>query len=140
VRALELSGSDRTTAEDLAQEAFARALVHWPRVSGGSNPAGYVYKTAFRLARRSWWRPRPEALPDRLEEAGEMAGEAVTSVAIEAALAGMPPRRRACAVLCFVVGCTPKEAGAALGVAEGTVRKQLALAREALADALRDDA
>ena len=44
----------------------------------------------------------------------------------------MPARRRACAMLCFVVGLTPKEAARSLGIAEGTVRKQLGLARDDL--------
>ena len=43
VRALRLSGADGPTAEDLAQEAFGRALARWRRVSRGPNPPGYVY-------------------------------------------------------------------------------------------------
>ena len=39
-------------------------------------------------------------------------------------------------MLCFVIGLTPKEAGRSLGIAEGTVRKQLGLAREALRQVL----
>jgi DNA-directed RNA polymerase specialized sigma24 family protein len=34
--------------------------------------------------------------------------------------------------LCFVVGLTPKETARSLGIAEGTVRKQLGLARDDL--------
>jgi RNA polymerase sigma factor (sigma-70 family) len=53
VRALELAGAPRPAAEDVAQEAFARMLTHWRRVRTGSNPAGYAYRTAFRLLSRS---------------------------------------------------------------------------------------
>jgi DNA-directed RNA polymerase specialized sigma24 family protein len=35
-------------------------------------------------------------------------------------------------MLCFVLGLSPKEAGRSLGIAEGTVRKQLGLARDDL--------
>jgi DNA-directed RNA polymerase specialized sigma24 family protein len=35
-------------------------------------------------------------------------------------------------MLCFVVGLSPKEAARSLGIAEGTVRKQLGLARDEL--------
>ena len=52
-RALELSGADRATAEDLAQEAFGRALARWRRVRKGANPPGYVYTTGFRLWQRA---------------------------------------------------------------------------------------
>src|SRR5205823_3740447 len=51
--ALRVAGTiDRAAAEDIAQEAFARTLGHWRRVRQGTNPAGYVYRVAFRLLRR----------------------------------------------------------------------------------------
>jgi RNA polymerase sigma factor (sigma-70 family) len=116
-------------AEDIAQEAFARTFGHWRRVRKGTNPPGYVYRTAFRLLR-----PR---LPD-FELSGDerpspdIAGEAITNVSVKAALEAMPVRRRACALLCFVVGLTPAEAGEALGIEASTVRKQLEHARRDL--------
>ena len=130
VRALEIGGLDSSTAEDVAQEAFARTLGHWRRVRLGSNPPGYVYRTAFRLSRVHW----KTAFAPEVERASgdDPASAAVASVTVEAALAGMPARRRACATLCFVVGLTPKEAARSLGIAEGTVRKQLGLARDEL--------
>ena len=130
VRALQIGGMDRPSAEDVAQEAFARTLGHWRRVRLGSNPPGYVYRTAFRLSRNYW---KQEHAPE-VERASrdDTAAEAVSKLELEAALGAMPPRRRACAMLCFVVGLSPKEAGHALGIAEGTVRKQLGIARDDL--------
>lgn len=130
VRALEIGGLDRPSAEDVAQEAFARTLGHWRRVRLGTNPPGYVYRTAFRLSRGHWKR---EYVPvteqaDRVDTAAE----AVSNLDLEFALRQMPSRRRACAMLCFVVGLTPKEAARSLGIAEGTVRKQLGHARDDL--------
>jgi len=69
----------------------------------------------------------------------DTAAEAVSNLGLEAALGRMPARRRACATLCFVVGLTPKEAGRSLGIAEGTVRKQLGLARDELRHLVRED-
>ncbi len=129
VRALELSGCDRHGAEDVAQEAFARTLGHWRRVRGGSNPPGYVYRTAFRLGRR---RLPESVLLDDEHPTPDVAGEAIANVSVAEALASMPPRRRTCAVMCFLGGLTPVEAGEALGIAAGTVRKQLELARAEL--------
>ena len=133
VRALRLAGADRGTAEDQAQEAFARALVRWDRVSQGPNPPGYVYTAGFRLLRRDLARtarwdvgepPEPgDQPPDRT------GSEVVTRLTIDAAIASMPPRRRACAVMCLVVGLTTGEAADALGIAPGTVRKHLEQAR-----------
>ena len=136
VRALEIGGLERATAEDVAQEAFARTLGHWRRVRLGTNPPGYVYRVAFRLARRSFRREQP--LTGELQSAGDLAGQVVTRAAVAAALAAMPPRRRACAVMCLLSGLSTKEAARALGIAEGTVRKQLELARGSLRAQLGD--
>jgi RNA polymerase sigma factor (sigma-70 family) len=130
VRALQIGGLDRPSAEDVAQEAFARTLGHWRRVRLGTNPPGYVYRTAFRLSRGHWKHDHAPEL-ERPSPA-DTAAEAVTNLGLEEALRHMPARRRACAMLCFVVGLSPKEAGRSLGIAEGTVRKQLGLAREDL--------
>lgn len=136
VRALELGGLDRASAEDTAQESFARTLAHWRRVRTGSNPPGYVYTTAFRLSRRVL--RREEFARAEMTEAGpgDIASETATVITTEASLASMPIRRRSCAVLCLVIGLSPKEAARTLGIAEGTVRKQLELARKALREAL----
>jgi RNA polymerase sigma factor (sigma-70 family) len=137
VNALRLAGADQATAEDLSQEAFSRALSRWRRVSRGANPPGYVYVTGFRLFRRhsrhsSRWKlgdvedefhPAHFSLVSSTEEA------ATTAVAIESVLEGMPPRRRACAVMCLLVGMSVSEAGEALGIADGTVRKHIEAAR-----------
>ena len=131
IRALGLGGADPGAAEDIAQEAFARSLVHWRRVRRGSNPPGYVYRTAFRLyARRA--NLHEEELPREGVATADLQQEAATRLTVQSALAAMPPRRRLCATLCFIVGFTPGETADALGIAEGTVRKQLELAREAL--------
>jgi RNA polymerase sigma factor (sigma-70 family) len=138
VRALRLSGADLPTAEDLAQEAFGRALVHWRRVRRGTNPPGYVYTSAFRLLARLQSRPVP---PDGADpsstarpeaEAAPTESAALAAVAVERTLAGMPPRRRACAVMCLVIGLPVAEVAGALGVADGTVRKHLEEARRDL--------
>jgi len=132
VRALELAGAGRPTAEDLAQEAFARTLARWRRVRGGTNPAGYVYRVAFRLwSRHCRDGDRPGA-PGAVHAADTTAENAATHADVEHALAAMPLRRRTCAVLCLVVGYTPTEAGEVLHIKASTVRKHLDQARAEL--------
>jgi len=150
VRALELAGLGRPAAEDVAQEAFARTLARWWRVRRGSSPAGYVFTVAFRLQRRSW-RQREVLVAEPAHSdawrraSGTLAGddpvadEATATVDVAAALARMPPGRRACAVLCLVAGMSPHEAGRALGIASSTVRKQLGRARSELESGFRGD-
>ncbi|HWD25462.1 MAG TPA: sigma factor-like helix-turn-helix DNA-binding protein [Acidimicrobiales bacterium] len=136
VRALELSGLDRSAAEDVAQEAFARTLGHWRRVCRGTNPPGYVYRVAFRLARRASTRKTPLVKERPTPEIG---AEATLHVGIDAALNAMPAARRRCAVLCLVVGVSTKEAASTLHIAESTVRKQIERARTDLRAALEAD-
>ena len=133
VRALELAGADRALAEDVTQEAFARALPRWRRISRGSNPPGYVYRAGFRLLERALKkaaRTRTGALPELA--APGVDAEVASAVVLEQALAAMPLKRRACAVMCLVVGLAVHEAGEALGIADGTVRKHLDEARREL--------
>lgn len=136
VRALALSGLGPADAEDVAQEAFARTLGHFWRVRHGENPAGYVFRVAFRLARRRAGAPE---LASPLSAAAPDA-EATTRAAVEAALAAMPAARRRCAVACLIAGLTPLEVARALHCAPGTVRKHLAAARADLQIALDDEA
>lgn len=136
VRALELAGATRSTAEDVAQEAFARTFGRWVRVHRGTNPAGYVYRVAFRLARRS--SSRKPVLTD-VQSSSDVGGEATLRVGIDVALKAMPAARRRCAVLCLIVGLSTKDAASTLHIAESTVRKQIERARTDLRQALRDD-
>lgn len=55
---------DRGLAEDATQEAFARALERWPRLSERSWVAGWVTSTALNVARRALRRrPLPGGAP-----------------------------------------------------------------------------
>jgi len=144
-RALELTGLDSSTAEDLAQEAFARTLYHWARIAKGSNPAGYAYRVGFNLAKRHWrslsrhgtlQTPSEAERPSRPDSIDE---QVTTRMLAEEALSRMPPRQRACALLCLFAGVSTKDAARALGITQGTVRTHLAHARATLAVALRSE-
>lgn len=132
VRSLRLAGVGGE-AEDVAQEAFARTLVHWWRVRRGTNPAGYAYRVAFRLAFRRQRRevpvPAGASVPDAI-------AVATLRVDLERRLATMPAARRRCAVLVLLVGLEPAEVARALRIAPSTVRKQVSLARADLAPAV----
>lgn len=143
VKALRLAGADPGTAEETAQEAFAVALVRWNRVVRGTNPAGYVYTTAFRLLRKHLARTSRWDVGDPPESAradDDTTGAAAAGhLDVEAALALMAPRQRACAVMCLVLDVSTGDAAEALGIAAGTVRKHLDAARARLEVAVRPD-
>jgi RNA polymerase sigma factor (sigma-70 family) len=138
------SGAD--DAEDLAQEAFARTLPRWDRVRIGTNPAGYVYRVAFRLherrlARQRRWQRVAGLLRTRASRRRAVQPTAPGDVwadvdGIRAALAGLPPGCRRAAALCLYVEMTPVEAAEVLGVSPSTVRTQLQRARTVLAAAI----
>jgi len=81
-----------------------------------------------------------EARSGALVDAPAADAAATFAVALEQALTEMPPKRRACAVMCLVVGMSVHEAGEALGIADGTVRKHLDEARRDLRVAWKPDA
>ncbi|WP_344656529.1 SigE family RNA polymerase sigma factor [Catenulispora subtropica] len=130
---------DRADAEDLAQEAFARAWQHWDKVSGYADPEAWVRTVAFR-ARVSAWRKTVNRLrahrrhgpPDAKPEAS------VDNVAIVAALRRIPANQRQAIVLHHLVGLSLEEIAAETDVAVGTVKARLSRGRRALAPHLAD--
>jgi RNA polymerase sigma factor (sigma-70 family) len=132
VRALIIAGADPHTAQDLAQEAFARTFQRWRRVRAGPNPPGYLHTIAFRL-----WRHRRPFTETTLDDAVLPAVPGVEETALNAelvrqALADMAPRQRACVALCMYLGHSSEETAELLGISPSTVRVQLHRARQKL--------
>jgi RNA polymerase sigma-70 factor (ECF subfamily) len=137
VNALTHAGATAGTAEDLAQEAFARTLAHWWRIRAGPNPTGYLYRVGFRLVTSG--RRRRVVTGLRPAENGSVGDMAIVHTESDRILAAMPARRRTVAVLCIVLGYTTGEAADTLGIRASTVRKHLGVARSELAAALSGD-
>jgi RNA polymerase sigma factor (sigma-70 family) len=127
--ALVVGGADR--AEELAQEAFARALAHWSSVSVMERPVAWVYVVALNIARRDLRRDRSVRLPDEVPDGEDVAGTVASSVSLMAAMATLAPRQRAVIVLRYLADLSTREVAQALRCAEGTVKSTLhtALAR-----------
>lgn len=146
VLSLRLATGSAEDAEDLAQEAFARTLVHWARVRGGSSPLGYVYRVAFRLQQHR--RLRRKRQQDAATDAARLRATGPTQTlndswsdvaAVRHALTQLPPACRRAAVLCLYAGMTAPEAAAVLGVSASTVRTHIQRARQALVATLASD-
>jgi RNA polymerase sigma-70 factor (ECF subfamily) len=130
---------DLHEAEDLTQEAFARAAADWRRVSAYDVPEAWVRRVAFNLAanRRRRLARQARALV-RLGPPRDVPPLGVEELAMGEALRAVPPRQRAALVLYHVVGLPTSEIAMELGVPAGTVRSWLTRARATLARAIGD--
>jgi RNA polymerase sigma-70 factor (ECF subfamily) len=133
-----MTGS-RAEAEDLAQEAFAKAWQHWDRVSGYADPEAWVRTVAFR-AGVSTWRKTVNRLRAQRRHGppGEQPETSADNVAIVAALRRIAPVQRQAIVLHHLVGLSLEEIAAETGVAVGTVKARLSRGRRALAPHVSD--
>jgi RNA polymerase sigma-70 factor (ECF subfamily) len=135
VAMLALSG-DPSLAADLTDEAFARALGHWKRVSAMASPGGWTHQVAVNLLRRHRRRDRLErrllrrTKPDAVTDAP--AGE-VWLIVKE-----LPERQRLAVVLRYVADLSEPDIARTMRVTRGTVAATLAAARRSLGAALTE--
>jgi len=127
-----LTGS-RNDAEDIAQEALARAYERWDRVRRMDSPVGYVYRIALNLSRKRWRRISREREDVHMPETGEDEAEAIVRrVAIRAAMRSLSLKQREALVLTEWLELSSAEAGSLLGVSAESVRARARRAREVL--------
>jgi RNA polymerase sigma-70 factor (ECF subfamily) len=130
--------ADLPHARDVVQEAFARALPRWGRVSAYDDPVGWVRRVAWNLATSRWRqlrRFRSYAVNHREEHTS---GPSPDRVVLTRALAKLPEHHRQAVVLYYLADLPVGEIAETMGVAEGTVKSWLHRARKALADILTE--
>ena len=121
-------------AEDVAQEAFARACVRWHRVRAYDVPVAWVRRVAFNLAIQGRRRARRAVrLRDRLDPPGHAPALSVEHVVLVEALGKLPLRHRQVLVLHYLADLPVEQIARELGIAVGTAKSRLSRAREALA-------
>ena len=135
-RALYLLGGDRSTAEDLAQEAMARVYERWSRVRTMESPTGYLYRTAMNLSRRRFRRSRRGETSLHLNPVEDPTDAADRRLAVRGAVRALPRDQGEAVVLLVWLDLTPQEAGAVLGVSADVVRQRAHRARVALREHL----
>ena len=129
-RASYLSTGSRETAQDVTQEAFARAYSRWTKLRNEPWAGGWVMTTAVNLCKRHHKQSsrRLEVHPrdDLVDNVSD------TSLDLSAALQRLPLRQRTATVL-FYLGDLPVDRIARLmDVSEETVKAHLAQARSSL--------
>jgi len=129
---------DPGQAQDLVQEAFCRAFTAWDRVSRYDDPLAWTRRVAWNLAHNRWRRLRTARAWLQRQRETHVAGPSPDRVALDIALAKLPPKQRRAVVLHHLADLTVAEIAAQEQVAEGTVKSWLHRGRAALATHLRD--
>jgi RNA polymerase sigma-70 factor (ECF subfamily) len=126
-------------AEDVVQEAFARACQHVRLFRRTDNPEAWLRKVAINLARSRWRRiKRWTGLAPSLAARTTLDGLSPDHVALVAALKQLPATQREAIALHHIADLPVHEVAATLGVPAGTVKARLSRGRTALAALLSD--
>lgn len=140
VLAYALTGS-WAVAEDLAQEAFARALRDWDRIGASARPDSWVRTVTVNLTTSRFRRLRTEARAlVRLGRTPETTGAGPLPGDVErflVAVRSLPRRQAQAAVLRYVDDLSVAEVADVMGCAEGTAKAHLHRARTRLVEQLQ---
>ena len=144
---------DRDTADDVAQEAFLRALRGFARFQPGTNSRSWLARIVHNTCRDAWrkrdrrsevgWDDDFESVGTEPVSSGDWEPAVIREAfadEIEAALAALPPRWRAAVLLVDVEGWSYDEAAEGLEIAPGSLRSALHRARRELYRSLQDAA
>jgi RNA polymerase sigma-70 factor, ECF subfamily len=125
---------DLQDAEDVVQEAFARASVRWSWLRDYNAPEAWVRRVAMNLAADGARKLRRQARAIlRIGPPLEAPEVSVETLALVEALRTLPVRQRQAIVLHHLVGLPVEEVAQTLRVPAGTVKSQLSRGRRALA-------
>ena len=118
---------DASVAEEVAQEAFARASARWDEVQGMSAPGAWVYRVAINLAHSRFRRKQIERRVLQqlrlLDEAHEDAGRATADrLLLERALDQLPARQRAAVALRYLLDWSVADVADAMDTTQSAVK------------------
>lgn len=161
-----LTRGDDALADELAQDTFVQAWAAWPSFRGEARPSTWLHRMAYNrfLMHLRSVRAMPQTVPLEPGDAGDAAGgdvaprvaSALTSTAdgspapgalaaargpalridLQRAIDALPEAERLAIVHCGVLEFTHEEAAAVLQVPLGTLKSQVARAKQRLREAL----
>jgi RNA polymerase sigma-70 factor (ECF subfamily) len=132
---------DLHEAEDVVQEAFARAAARWSTIRTYDLPEAWIRRVALNLAasaarrRRRWL-----ALRARLAQPPELPPASDEVLELLQALGRLPMSQRQPLVLHYLLQLPVEEVARELGISTGSVKARLFRGRQALAAQLTDPA
>lgn len=124
-------------AQEAVQEAYARALGRWSRVSRYDDPLAWVRTVAYRIAVSRWRKARRLVFVSPRDTDFPVPGPLEDHVALVTGLQRLPAAQREALVLHYLVDLPIAQIAAQLGVPEGTVKARLSRGRQALAGHVR---
>jgi RNA polymerase sigma factor (sigma-70 family) len=140
LRAMYLATGNRHEAEDLAQDAMARVLERWDRLST-QDPLRYVFRVALNR-RRSLLRRLVTTIRKAPSIGTDQSTEPMAAVddrdAIRRALDSLPDGQREAIVLVEWLEMTDVQSAEILGISPGAVRTRASRARAALREVLQE--
>jgi RNA polymerase sigma-70 factor (ECF subfamily) len=130
---------NRAEAEDVVQEAYARAWQRWDKVASYGDPEGWVRTVAYRISVSSWRKTVSRGLAHRRHGVSADTPEISPDyVAIVAALRKISESQRRVVVLHHLVGLSVTEIARETGSSPGAVKTRLSRGRQALSAHLSD--
>lgn len=134
-RATYLMCRDNHLAEDVAQDAFAKALARWSRLGGEPWAAGWVMRTALNGARRAHrWHQKMPTQEDR--DGGQ---DVDSSIDLWKGIRSLPRRQQQAVILHYVNDLPVELVADVMGCRDGTVKAHLWRARQQLARYMEAD-
>lgn len=125
-------------AQDVAQEAFARAWQRWDAVRACDSPEAWVRRVATNLANSRYRRDRTARAAAHQLVAKDIPEISPDTVALVAALRKLPERQRVVLVLHYLADLPVGQIAAELRCPTGSVKAWLSRGRDALAAILAD--
>ncbi len=124
-------------AEDVAQEAYSRALARWSRLRGYDLPEAWVRRVAVRIAIDSARRLRRNLaaavrLAAQRQPTGSEPSDDLKYTPLGAALASLPVHEREVVVLHYITDLSVDTIAAECRLPVGTVKTRLGIARRHL--------
>jgi RNA polymerase sigma-70 factor (ECF subfamily) len=129
---------DLAQAQDIAQEAFCRALVRWNRVAAYDDPVAWVRRVAWNLANSRWRRLRVAKRYLHARDDEHVPPPSPDRVAVDTALAQLNAVQRRVVILYYLADLSVTDIAAQEDIPAGTVRSHLHRARQVLAGHLSD--
>ncbi|MGH3713781.1 MAG: SigE family RNA polymerase sigma factor [Micromonosporaceae bacterium] len=138
VAALYALTGDLSEAQDVTQEAYARAWQRWGSVGTYGDPEAWVRTVARRIAYSGWRKARNRITAYRRHgSAAHTPAPSEDTVALVTALRQLSPEQREAIVLHHIVGLPVEEVARQTGAPAGTVKTRLSRGRRALSELLQ---